>query len=116
MEAIRGSHSSCAIHAFDHRAIRRAASLAPEIPRGVLMVARPVDPVAVLGAAGATTLWQEWSMIDEELVREVHAAGGTVVAWTVNDVNAAGDLARIDVVAICTVWPGRLRAALHGRD
>ncbi len=113
---IRSGHSACAIHAFDHRAIRRASELAPEIPYGLLMVARTVDPVSLLRAAGATALWQEWSMIDEELVSEIHAAGGEVVAWTVNDVETAAALASIDVDAICTDRPGRLRASLYGSD
>lgn len=116
VDVIRASHARCAIHAFDHRAIRRAAALAPELPRGVLLVGRVVDPLAVLRSAGASTLWQEWTLLDADLVAEVHAGGGAVVAWTVNDMAAARRLAAMDVDAICTDWPGPLRAALHGSD
>ena len=55
-------------------------------------------------------------MIDEELVSDVHAAGGEVVAWTLNDVETAAALAIMGVDAICTDRPGRLRAALRGSD
>lgn len=116
VDVIRASHARCAIHAFDHRAVRRSASLAPEIPRGVLLVSRVVDPAAVLRAAAAGTLWQEWTLLDAELVSEVHAAGGEVVAWTVNEISTARQLAAMDVDAICTDWPGPLHAALHGSD
>ncbi len=113
---VRAGHSACAIHAFDHRAIRRARELAPEIPYGVLLVSRPVDPVAVLRAAGATTLWQEWTLMDEGLVRDIHATGGEVIAWTVNDLEVAGALNVMGVDAICTDRPARMHAALRGID
>ena len=43
---------------------------------GALLVARVVDPVGVLAASGASTLWQDWTMIDQDLVDVVHAAEG----------------------------------------
>jgi glycerophosphoryl diester phosphodiesterase len=36
------------------------------------------------------------------LVDRVHAAGGRVIAWTVNDRDAASDLIALGVDGICT--------------
>ena len=90
-----------AVHSFDHRIVARLGRLRPALSRGVLLVAYPVDPVAVMRAATATTLWQEWTMIDADLVETVHAAGCRVIAWTVNDEAAARQLARIGVDGLC---------------
>jgi glycerophosphoryl diester phosphodiesterase len=60
-------------------------------------------------AAGASVLWQEWSMIDADLVDAVHDAGGEVIAWTVNAQAAAEQLAALGVDALCGNYPDRLR-------
>lgn len=114
VDVIRASGARCAVHSFDHLAVRRCTALAPELPRGVLLVGRVVEPLAVLGAASARTLWQDWSLLDADLVKEVHAGGGEVIAWTVNETSVARELAAMGVDAICTDWPGPLRAALAG--
>lgn len=107
----------CAIHSFDHRIVRRvrellASDARPTLPTGVLMVSRPVDPVAAMRAAGARDLWQHWELLDEDLVRAVHAAAGRVVAWTVNDAAAARAFAAMGVDGICTDVPDLVRAAI----
>jgi len=110
----RESVKRVSVHAFDHRAVRLAAEVAPEIARGALMVARAVDPVAVLRAAAATTLWQDASLLDADLVEAVHMAGCDVIAWTVNDDAGAARMAAIGVDGICTDRPGRLRQVIEG--
>lgn len=107
-----GMTGEFAVHAFDHRAILQLASAAPELQRGVLMAARAIDPVGVVRAAGATTLWQEGSLLDGELVSELHGAGCAVIAWTVNDPSRARALVAAGVDGICTDRPGALRRAL----
>ena len=114
VDCIRRSGARCAVHAFDHRVAVAVRAIAPELPTGVLLVGRLVEPSAALRAAGARDLWQHWDEIDEPLVRDVHGAGGRVVAWTVNDVEAACGLAAIGVDAICSDHPGAMRAALRG--
>jgi glycerophosphoryl diester phosphodiesterase len=101
--------SRLAVHSFDHRIIARLGRLRPSLSRGVLLVAYPVDPVGVMRAATATTLWQEWTMIDAGLIEAVHAAGGRVIAWTVNDEAAARRLTRLGVDGICGNHLERLR-------
>lgn len=100
-----------AIHSFDHRITARLAVRRPDLRLGALLVARVGDPVEVLQLAGATTLWQEWSMIDSELVETVHAAGARLIAWTVNDRVAAVRLARMGVDGLCGNFPDRLGVA-----
>jgi glycerophosphoryl diester phosphodiesterase len=43
----------------------------------------------------------------------VHAAGGRIVVWTVNDVEAARALAALGVDGICTDVPADMVAALR---
>jgi len=98
-----------AVHSFDHRITARLGRLRPKLALGALLVARVVDPVAVLRASGATTLWQDWTMIDQALVDAVHAAGGRVIAWTVNDPAARAVLAHMGVDGLCGNFPDRLQ-------
>ena len=71
------------VHAFDHRIIARLAAR-PDAPGlGILSASRPLDPVGPAVAAGARTLWQEWSLVDAELVERCGEAGVAVIAWTV---------------------------------
>jgi glycerophosphoryl diester phosphodiesterase len=106
------SHSDPAligVHAFDHRIVARLRKQRPELRLGVLSASYPLDPVTPLVAAGAETLWQEWHLIDSELVHAVHRRGGEVVAWTVPDAAAAVQLAGFGVDALCGNYPDRLR-------
>jgi glycerophosphoryl diester phosphodiesterase len=102
IDVIRSHRTRCAVHSFDHAAVTRARLLAPEIRRGVLFSRRPVNPVQVMQAAGALDVWPEWPLIDAALVNSVHAVGGSVIAWTVNDVAVAGHLSSVGVDGICT--------------
>jgi glycerophosphoryl diester phosphodiesterase len=105
---------SSAVHSFDHQAIAAAARLAPAIRRGVLLVSRLVNPASAMEAAGAQDLWQHVDKVDKTLVAQVHAAGGRVIAWTVNDEARARELARLGVDGICTDRPGHLLEAFGG--
>ena len=90
------------IHSFDHRAVARARALEPALTSGILLVSYLVEPEHALRAAGARDYWQEWTMIDEHLVRAIHGARGRVIAWTVNDPDDARRLAALGVDGICT--------------
>ncbi|HKS05273.1 MAG TPA: glycerophosphodiester phosphodiesterase [Gemmatimonadaceae bacterium] len=100
-----------AMHSFDHRMVRRARELAPRVPRGILVVSRLVDTAHALSSAGATTLWPHREYVDAELVAEVGAAGGSVIAWTANDPFEIKRLAQAGVHAICTDDVAGARAA-----
>lgn len=102
LAAIHASGVRAAVHAFDHRQVAEAQRLAPAIPRGVLEMSYPVDPLYALLAVGGRDLWRQWPFVDEALVAAAHAAGCRVVAWTVNDAALMERLGAIGVDAICT--------------
>ena len=104
-----------AVHSFDHRIVRRLGEMRPELPRGILLSAYLDDCVAALRAVGATTLWQEWQLVDEALVRAVHAAGCRIHAWTVNEVGDLEHLVRLGVDGLCGNYPDRIRVAIAAR-
>ena len=111
VRCIEASPAECAVHAFDHRVVVRIRTLAPGIRTGILLEARLVDPAGALREAGATDFWQQWKMIDEDLVSAVESAGGRVIAWTVNEIPVADALVRIGVRSLCTDLPGEMRKA-----
>ncbi|HET7468952.1 MAG TPA: glycerophosphodiester phosphodiesterase [Gemmatimonadales bacterium] len=104
-----------AVHSFDHRIVRRLGESRPALPRGILLSAYLNDPVAVLRNAGSSTLWQEWHLVDEELVETVHAAGCRIHAWTVNEVGDLEHLVRMGVDGLCGNYPDRIRVAIAAR-
>jgi glycerophosphoryl diester phosphodiesterase len=91
-----------AVHAFDHRIVKRMLELMPSVRTGILQVSNLVDTVAAMRRAGASDLWQHRDFIDAALVNDVHAAGGRVIAWTSNTENEWERFAAIGVDAICT--------------
>lgn len=105
-----------AVHSFDHRIVRRLGEERPALRRGILLSAYLDDPVAALQAVGATTLWQEWQQVDQELVQRVHDAGARVIAWTVNEIGDLEHLVRLGVDGLCGNYPDRIRVALSARD
>lgn len=111
LDAIESAPASarCAVHSFDHRIIARLGRVKPSLRRGVLSASYPVDPAAQMLTAGATTLWQEASLVDAELIAAIHRKGGEVIAWTVNEAAAARALAAMGVDALCGNYPERLR-------
>jgi glycerophosphoryl diester phosphodiesterase len=102
-----------AVHSFDHRIARQIAAVRG-VPAGILLDTYLVDPVHALQAAGARDLWPHREMVDAALVDAVHAAGGRVIVWTVNDPDMARHLAAIGVDGLCTDVVDELRAALQG--
>jgi glycerophosphoryl diester phosphodiesterase len=101
-----------AVHSFDHRIVCRLGEVRPDLKRGILLSAYLLDPVAVMRTAGATTLWQEWQQVDQDLVNQVHEAGGSVIAWTVNELGDLDRLRRLGVDGLCGNYPDRIRVAI----
>jgi glycerophosphoryl diester phosphodiesterase len=104
-----------AIHSFDHRIVYRVGQVRPGLRRGILLSAYLCDPVSVMRAAGATTLWQEWQQVDQELVNQVHESGGAVIAWTVNELGDLDRMVRLGVDGLCGNYPDRIRVAIAPR-
>ncbi len=91
-----------AVHAFDHRIVRRIAGLFPSLRTGVLQVSYLVDSCAAMRLAGATDLWQHVDFIDASLVSSIHSCGGRVIAWTANSSEQWEHLHSLGVDGICT--------------
>lgn len=106
-----GAPDRIALHAFDHRIIRRMGEKRPFIRRGVLSASYPVYPVRSLEDADATILWQDYHHVDDALVTRLHAAGMTLYVWTVNDPDEVRRFQALGVDGICTDFPDVARAA-----
>jgi glycerophosphoryl diester phosphodiesterase len=104
-----------AVHSFDHRIVHRLGERQPALHRGILLSAYLCDSVAVMRSVGATTLWQEWQQVDQELVSQVHEAGCTVIAWTVNEIGDLDRMVRLGVDGLCGNYPDRIRVAIAPR-
>ncbi|MFI5279891.1 MAG: glycerophosphodiester phosphodiesterase [Gemmatimonadales bacterium] len=104
------------LHAFDHRIIRRLGATRPDIPRGVLSASYPVRPERMMEDAGATALWEAAELIDAALVEDVHAKGGAIYPWTVDDPNQMRHLLALGVDGLCSNHPDRARAAIDSRN
>lgn len=115
VNTIRRSGRRCAVHSFDHRIAHRVGRIAPEIPTGILQTSYPVDPIRPMRDANARDLWQQWELIDEELVRRVHDDGRRIIAWTVNEAEIAGRLVDWGIDGICSDTPAMMRALVDGR-
>jgi glycerophosphoryl diester phosphodiesterase len=104
-----------AVHSFDHRIVHRLGEAQADLKRGILLSAYLLDPVAAMRSVGATALWQEWDQVDEDLVTQVHDSGGTVIAWTVNELGDLDRMVRLGVDGLCGNYPDRIRVAIAPR-
>lgn len=101
LATILASHVRCAVHSFDHLAVARAAQIAPQVRRGILFDAYPVDIARSMRDASALDVWPQWELIDAALLDRVHTAGGRVIAWTVNSQAQARALVALGVDGLC---------------
>ena len=104
-----------AVHSFDHRIVDRLGEARPSLRRGILLSAYLKDPVSVMRAVGATTLWQEWQLVDQDLVNQIHDSGGEIIAWTVNELGDLDRMVRVGVDGLCGNYPDRIRVAIAPR-
>jgi glycerophosphoryl diester phosphodiesterase len=115
IEAIRRSPrpDRCAVHSFDHEAVRRARALAPDLRGGILFDRALPDVAQAMRDADALDAWPRWDLIDAAMVDAVHGAGGRVIAWTVNRADRALDLAALGVDALCTDYLPQIGESLR---
>jgi glycerophosphoryl diester phosphodiesterase len=93
---------AAAVHAFDHRQIAEARRLSPNLARGVLEASYHIVPTDTMASVDARDLWQAAELIDQAMVDAVHARGGRVIAWTVDEAAVMMRLASIGVDGLCT--------------
>ncbi|MGH8678174.1 MAG: glycerophosphodiester phosphodiesterase family protein, partial [Burkholderiales bacterium] len=90
------------LSSFSEQALAAAMKEAPELPRGFLCEDIPADWKAILDRLECVSLHADWQHLEPDRVREVHAAGFGVLAYTVNEAEAALDLLDWDVDALVT--------------
>lgn len=100
-DTIHRSGAHCAVHSFDHDAIVRMRAIAPDIPRGILFDKDTTDVLVEMRRTGARDVWPHWKLVDDALVEMVHAGGGRVIVWTVNDASVAQHLTTLGVDGLC---------------
>ena len=83
-----GAVEDCAVVSFHHPSIRVLRSMEPRLQLGILEGARPIEPARMLKESGADVYSPHWGATDPQVVKEIHAAGGAVAVWPVDD--AAG--------------------------
>ena len=101
LDVMREYEGPFAIHSFDHALIARIHALDDTLRLGVLFEEPVTDLNALMRATGARDVWPHAPLINARLVREVHAATGRVIAWTVNDAAEAERLASLGVDGLC---------------
>ncbi len=107
----RHPNTRTAVHSFDHRIALKMRALCADIRTGILSASYVIDVAHEIKTAQATDFWQQSALIDAALVRDAHAAGARVIAWTENNLPHASTLAMLGVDALCTDIPGALRSA-----
>jgi glycerophosphoryl diester phosphodiesterase len=129
--AVTGMAGRVVVRAFDWRALDHLRRVAPAVPRAYLTSPTTAAqamlwwgdtpdrhagsvPATIAAASQAPgTIWAPaHRSLTPALVAEAHAAGLSVMPWTVNE---PADMARLigwGVDAICTDYPDRLRAQL----
>ena len=106
VRAVRRHSTAVALHSFDHSAVERVGTIAPDIPRGVLLGGGVTNPVQAMRRAvdrtGARDVWPHWSLVSAELVKAADDLGTRVIVWTVNSADRALHLKSLGVAGVCT--------------
>lgn len=100
------------VSSFDHFALRRLRELLPYLQTGMLYSCKPIDPISMARACGASALHPNWTALSPELVASSHQAGLPVNVWTPNTEAAIAYCLELGVDGIITDYPERLDVAL----
>jgi glycerophosphoryl diester phosphodiesterase len=97
------------VRSFDHRCVRLLRQMEPRLMAGVLVNGTAlVDPAQVVKAADAQWYFPQFEYLDAVQVEQCHAAGISVLPWTVNDEASWEKLLSWGVDGITTDYPDRL--------
>ena len=108
-----GAVSECAVISFNHGVIQELRRMEPAIQTGILEGSKPIRPAALLREAGADVYSPHWGATDPQVVREVHAAGGAVAVWPVDDDAGVAWCRYVQPDAIFSNRPKEVGAALR---
>jgi len=108
-----GAVPECAVISFNHTSIHQIRQMEPSLQLGILEGARPMHPASLLREAGADVYSPHWVATDPQVVSEVHAAGGAVAVWPVDDEAAIAWCNYCKPDAIFSNRPKEILAALR---
>ena len=108
-----GAVPECAVVSFNHVSIHELRKVEPSLQLGILEGARPMHPAKMLREAGADVYSPHWGATDPEVVKEVHAAGGAVGVWPVDDEAAIAWCKWVKPDSIFSNRPKEVGAALR---
>jgi glycerophosphoryl diester phosphodiesterase len=108
-----GAVADCAVVSFHHPSIRVLRGMEPKLQVGILEGARPIDPARMLKESGADVYSPHWGAMDLQVVKEIHAAGGAVAVWPVDDAPAIAWCKYCKPDSIFTNRPVEVGAALR---
>ncbi len=95
---------------FHHLAVKYIKELEPRLTTGILLSGQLADPVGAARAALANSVRPMWHFWNAEQIAEVHAAGMTTSAWTVNDEETMSYLIAMGIDSLGCNYPDRMRA------
>ncbi|MHB8612602.1 MAG: glycerophosphodiester phosphodiesterase [Candidatus Dormibacteraceae bacterium] len=107
-----GAVADCAVISFHHPSIRVLRDMEPRLQLGILEGARPIDPARLLKDSRADVYSPHWGATDPQVVKEIHAAGGAVAVWPVDDAPGVAWCKYCKPDAIFTNRPVEIGAAL----
>ncbi|AOK28530.1 glycerophosphoryl diester phosphodiesterase [Burkholderia singularis] len=110
----RGATVPPLLSSFSADALDAARATAPDLPRGMLYDAIPADWRDETRRLACVSLHAHHLQLTREIVRDVKAAGLRLLAYTVNDLERARELAEWDVDLICTDRIELIRPGLAG--
>jgi glycerophosphoryl diester phosphodiesterase len=110
-----GRASEVMLISFHHPTVRQIKDYRPDIVTGILYGGYLADTVAAARAALADSVRPSWHFWTPELVGEVHRAGLSASAWTVNEEAAIQSVASMGVDSLATNYPDRARLVLGSR-
>ena len=97
-----------AISSFDWRCLKRFRTLDAEVELWLLAMAESDLLWETAAEIRGSTIAIYEKAITAETVERAHAAGLQVMAWTVNDLDRAAELAALGVDALCTDHPEQI--------
>jgi glycerophosphoryl diester phosphodiesterase len=111
-----GMAREIALLSTDTRALVRVRAQAPEMARGHLFYRLPADEIVEAArASGCDLVMPEKGMLDDALLREVHAHSLKLGTWIVDDPDELEALRRYELFGVASNAPGRLLEALAER-
>lgn len=104
------------ISSFAIASLEEVRTLAPEMPRG-LLIGRPTRrALGMLDRLACSTLHCDAKRASAELVRQLTDSGRSLLCYTVNDASRALRLLEMGVRAVFTDRPDMIAAAIAARD